>query len=55
MVSVSCVVRQSGLFQHRAYELRVVYTESTASLDPQTRDLLSGFSGGWFEAPGEQR
>ena len=46
VVGAASLVRQAGLGEPRPYELRVVHTESTASLDPFSRSLLSGVTGG---------
>lgn len=49
LIGAASLVRLVGWGQRPSYPFRVVHSESTASLDPFARSLLSGVSGGSIE------
>ncbi len=55
VVGAASLVRQAGLGKPKPSEFRVVHTHSVASLDPFTRSLLSGVTGGAIELAAQNR
>jgi hypothetical protein len=50
LFGAAALARQFNLFPHQPRELRVIHTNSTASLDLESRRFLSDVTGGYFEA-----
>ncbi len=51
VIGVASLAWQGGMGGGRPYEFKVVRSDSTDSLDPLSRSLLSGASGGFFDLP----